>query len=109
MENFLKPITPERLEKKGQSFYRIGKIGMLCGIAGLILQIISLGLVMIIEGAEEIVDFLCFDTEPSVFFVYPFWVISCLGILFGIFSVFLYFSGMKLFALGKIAGNTEIE
>lgn len=109
------PMTSENVEKKGQTFYKAGKIGMLCGLAGIGLLVVVVLITFLIATlrspsyAWEIVGgTLAFLYDDAlVFIAYPFIAVSYLCILFGLVGIPLYFYGINLFALGRIAHNTE--
>ena len=60
-----------------------------------------------IFGGEYIGHTLALNFDSSVAFLMPLMLCAYLGIVFGVVSIFLYFYGMQLFALGRIAYNTE--
>ena len=105
----LSPMTSEKLENKGQFFYKAGKLGMFCGLAGLGLLILSILGTLIIEGPSWVVYLLTFDISGEFAFMYPIMVVSYLSIIYGAIGIGLYFYGINLFALGRIAHNTEKE
>ena len=105
----LSPMTSEKLENKGQFFYKAGKLGMFCGLAGLGLLILSILGTLIIGRPSWVVDLLTFGIRGEFAFMYLIMVISYLAIVYGAIGIGLYFYGINLFALGRIAHNTEKE
>ena len=105
----LSPMTSEKLENKGQFFYKAGKLGLFCGLAGLVLLILSILGTLIVVGPYWVVDLLAFKIASKFAFMYPIMVVSYLAIIYGAISIGLYFYGINLFALGRIAHNTEKE
>ena len=106
-QKILEPITSKKVEQKGQKIYKVGKIGMLCGLIGLVLMILFVLGTVVIFGGEYIGNTLALKFDPSVAFLMPLMLFAYLGVVFGVVSIFLYFYGMQLFALGRIAHNTE--
>ena len=106
-QKMLEPITSEKVEQKGQTIYKVGKIGILCGLLGLGLIILFVLGTVLIFGSEYVGRTLALNFDPSVAFLIPIMLCAYLGIVFGVASIFLYFYGMQLFALGRIAHNTE--
>ena len=102
-------MTSEKLENKGQFFYKAGKLGMFCGLAGLGLLILSILGTLIIGRPSWVVDLLTFGIRGEFAFMYLIMVISYLAIVYGAIGIGLYFYGINLFALGRIAHNTEKE
>ena len=107
MEFLTRPITAERLEKKGQSLYKSGKILIFCGLCGLGLIILSILLTGILVGFDEVEYLLTFQISDEYAFMYIIMPLSYLGFLLGLIGVPMYFNGLNIFALGKIANNTE--
>jgi len=105
MKNFLhSKLTSEKVEAKGQKLHRLSKIGMLIGLCGIALVVI-IGLISVATGA----DFnkpLIFDAEGYEF-SYAFVVIAYLALVLGVISIPVYFRSFELYALGRIAVNTE--
>ena len=108
-EQLLAPITSEKLEKKGQHFYKAGKVCLFAGAIGLGLFILSIIGTMLVGSPAWINNLLAFEIDPGFEFMNPNMALSYLGILAGIVGSVLYFNGMKYFALGRIASNTEKE
>ena len=105
MEFLTRPITSEELELKGQSIYKISKLGMFAGVCAIVLMII-IGVISIELGARFISPFI-FEVGGDYAFAYLFVVVDYLALLWGLVSIPMYFVGLKIFALGRIAHNTE--
>ena len=103
------PITPKKLERKGQSCYKAGKICLFIGLVGLILFVLSVTVTGIIGTPEWVSNQLALQIGEQFAFMYPIMILSYLGMLTGSVGCFLYFIGLILFALGRIAKNTEKE
>ena len=110
------PITSEKLERKGQKLYKLGKVFMFAGVCGLgLLLLISL-VVIVVVG-----PYACFSSlfnyvlvlnadagqGGAYVLVNVLVFVSYLGLLLGIVGIPMYTSGLKFFALGRIAHNTE--
>ena len=105
MKFLTQPITSERLEQKGQNIYKFAKLGMFAGICSIALALI-IGLISISLDGTFIMPFIfCVADEYS--FAYFFVVVDYLSLLWGIASIPMYFAGLNIFALGRIAHNTE--
>ena len=100
-------LNSREVENKGLALYRAGKTGMICGLIGLGMLILSILGTMIIEKPKYVVNTLTFDFDKEYGFMYPIMFIAYFFILYGIIGIRLYFSGMHLFAIGRIASNTE--
>ena len=109
MDFFTRTITSKKVEEKGQSIYKLGKIFMFIGVIGFALVVLSLLIAMMVVGADDAFELLIFDIADRFAFMYPIMIISYLGILLGLIGVGLYFCGINLFALGRIVNNTEKE
>ena len=106
--NFLtRPITSERLENKGQSLYKLGKIFSFFGIIGFAVLLLSVLVGLIIEGGDGALYVLSLDYDSEYVFLYLLVPLSYIGILLGIVGIPMYFNGLTVFALGRIAHNTE--
>ena len=105
MEFLTSPITSKKLEQKGQSIYKISKLGMFAGVCAIVLTII-IGVLSIELGASFISPFI-FDVADDYAFAYLFVVIDYLALLWGLVSIPMHFVGLNIFALGRIAHNTE--
>jgi hypothetical protein len=105
MEFLTSPITSEKLEQKGQNIYKFAKLGMFLGVCAIALAFI-IGILSISLGGEFISPFI-FDIDEEYAFAYLFVVVDYLALLLGIASVPMYFAGLNIFALGRIAHNTE--
>ena len=108
MDFLTKPITSERLEEIGQSFYKLGKGFFFYGLIGLAMFLLSIIGALVINGGEGVSYLLEFDLSGYEF-MYIILPLSYMGIVFGVAGVPMYFSGLIIFALGRIAHNTETE
>ena len=99
-------MTAKKVEEKGQSLIAAGKICMLIGLCALGLFLLIVLISFSINGTDGFSHVLEFDFEDYEFGI-PFLILSYLGTLAGICGIPMYFSGLKLFALGRIAVNTE--
>ena len=99
------PITSAKLEEKGQNIYKISKMGMFAGILAIILAVI-IGLLSIALGARFISPFI-FEVADEYAFAYFFVVVDYIALLWGLVSIPMYFTGLNIFGLGRIAHNTE--
>lgn len=109
MEFLTRPITSDRLEKKGQSLYKWGKILSFCGLCGFVLLALSILITLIIGGGSWVVGLLCFDIGSEYGFMYLIMPVSYIGTLLGCIGVPMYFKGLSIFALAKIVQNTDKE
>ena len=100
-----RPITSEKVEQKGQNIYKLSKLGMFVGVCAIVLAII-IGIISIATGADFVSPFI-FDIDDDYAFAYPFVVLDYLALLWGLASIPMYFQGLNIFALGRIAHNTE--
>ena len=100
-------MTSEKLEKKGQSLYIFSKIGMFCGLCAIALTIL-IGLIALATGADFIEPFI-FEIDEEFAFAYFFVIIDYLAVLYGLVGLPIYFYSLNIFALGKVAHNTEKE
>ena len=98
-------ITSEKVEQKGQKLYKMGKSFMVIGLYAVALFVL-IGLISIETGASFIDPFI-FYVADGYKFAYLFVVITYVGLLLGIAGPFLYTRGITLYALGRIAVNTE--
>ena len=108
------PITSEKLETKGQNLYKLGKVFTFAGVCGLgLLLLISIIVICAYDPSVLFGYVLLLNTLSGVgtvdFLVNILVFVSYLGILLGIVGIPLYISGLNLFALGRIAHNTEKE
>ena len=108
--NFLtRPITSERLEEKGQSLYKLGKVFSFCGLIGFCMFVLSILGALAVKGGSAILFLLEFNLGSGYEFMYLILPVSYIGILLGIIGIPMYFHGLNIFALGRIARNTEKE
>ena len=89
--NLLSPMTSEKLENKGQIFYKVGKLGMLWGLVGFTLFVLSIIGTLIVGGPGYLLGLLAFRISSSFAFMYPIMILAYLGIVFGLIGVGLYF------------------
>ena len=107
-----KYLTSADVENKGQRNYRLGKLFMLCGGCGLALLIFISLIVVLAYSTYTLFNYvLVLNTLSGVgivdFLVNVLVFASYAGILLGFIGIPLYFYGINLFALGRIAHNTE--
>lgn len=108
--NFLtRPMTSERLEKKGQSLYKLGKIFMFCGICAVVVLLVVVLIAAGMEGVLYTLSLSGFSGTGIEVFGSFMALVSYIGILLGIAGFIMYFQGLNIFALGRIAHNTEKE
>lgn len=105
MDFLTRPITAEKLEEKGQSIYKLSKILLFVGVCGFaFLMFICL---ICVSLGGDFIDPIVFSIYYSYAWAYLFVVIADLAILLGIAAIPMYFSGLNIYALGRIAHNTE--
>lgn len=105
MESLNQSITSEKLEQIGQNIYKFAKLGMIAGLCAIALMFI-IGLISVGTGAYFISPFI-FEIADIFAFAYPFVIVDYLALIWGLASIPMYFVGLKIFALGRIAHNTE--
>ena len=76
MKFITRPITSEKLEQKGQSIYKLSKLGMFAGVCAIVLMVI-IGLINVVRGAGFISPFI-FDIYESSVYAYPFVIVGYL-------------------------------
>ena len=106
MDFLTRPITSERLEEKGQSLYKTGKLFCFIGFCGFALLLLSVLITLAIDSSW-VLDLLMLDISEEYAFMFLIIPLSYLGILLGIVGIPMYFNGLTVFALGRIAHNTE--
>ena len=99
-------MTSEKVESKGQSLIKAGRLCMLIGLCALAMFFLILIIAAMINGGTGIIYALAFDFDGYEFGI-PFMVLSYLGMLVGICGLPIYISGLNLFTLARIAVNTE--
>ena len=99
-------MSSEKVESKGQSLIKAGRLCMLIGVCALGLFLFILIIAAMIGGTEGIVEALTFNFRGYEIGI-PFMALSYLGILAGLCGLPIYISGLNLFALARIAVNTE--
>lgn len=102
----MEELTSKKVEQTGIVFYTISRIGMIFGVISIALAIL-IGLISIALGADFISPFV-FRVADSYAFAYLFVIVDYFFFIWGLVSVFFYFIGLHLFALGRIAVNTEV-
>ena len=98
-------MTSEKLESKGQNLYILSKIFMFIGLCGIVLALL-IGVISIACDGEFVSPFI-FDMDDDFAFAYPFVVINYLAFLLGLAGIPMYFASLNIYALGRIAHNTE--
>ena len=109
MEFLTRPITSERLEEKGQSLYKLGKLFMFFGTIGFALLLLSVLIALAMGGTwlvSKLFTFSFYGDYALLYYIIP---VGYIGILLGILGVPMYLNGLNVFALGRIAHNTEKE
>ena len=106
--NVDKDMTSKRVEEIGQSFIKAGRYCMTIGLYSLGLFLLILLIAAVVNGATGILYALAFDFDGYEIGI-PFMGLSYMGMMFGILGVPMYFIGLNIFALGRIAHNTEKE
>ena len=105
-------LSPALIEEKGQKSYKLGKLFIFIGICALaLLLLISLIVALFYSPYELFCYVLVFNTMSGVkildWLVNTLVFVSYAGISLGCVGVPFYFYGINLYALGKIASNTE--
>lgn len=104
LTNFLtSPMTSKKVEQKGQGFINLGRLFGLIGVISFALWFISTVIALI--AGNYFIDVLILEFDSD--FAKVIFVICYLGTTIGFFGIPLYFTGLKLFTLGRIAVNTE--
>ena len=89
--------------------YKLGKLFSFGGLCGLGLFILSILITLMVGGGSYVESLLSFDISEEFAFMYLIMPLSYLGIVLGAIGVPMYFNGLSIFALGRIAHNTEKE
>ena len=100
-----KKVTSKDVERKGQNIYIASKICMFIGLMGIIL--LALVCILSVALGGDIGETLTFDLGDDYSFAYPFIALAYLAIVAGIIGIMIYWGGIYLFTLGRIAVNTE--
>ena len=115
IKSFLtKELTSDDIENKGQKNYKLGKFFMFCGVCGLALLVVISLIVVAAYSTYTLFNYvLLLNTLSGIglvdFLVNVLVFVSYASILLGFIGIPLYFYGINLFALGRIAHNTEKE
>lgn len=101
----------EKVEKRGQTLIKLGKIFAMSGLVGLglLLIMIIIGALFLVGGGIKGILFtlaLGFYGAGSGI-AYIVMILAYLGIFLGICAFPTYLCGLHLFAVGRIAVNTE--
>ena len=99
-------MSAKKLEEKGQSIYKQSKILMFIGLCGFALLLLSV-LITLIIYPDYVLDLLILNIGSAYAIMYLIIPLSYLGILFGLAGIPMYFSGINIYALGRIAHNTR--
>ncbi len=102
-------MTSEKLEKKGQQYYKIGILGSIIGIIGLFLLYISILITLSVAGESGIASLFLLSIPKKYAYLNTIMIFSYIFISCGIISNRFFFNGLLMFALGRIAHNTEKE
>ena len=105
MNLYYDPITSEKLEEKGQSMYRASKTYLFLGIFGIVFMNI-ICLICVATGGDY-TDPLIMHIHHSYAWAGIFIIVAYMCIFSGIIGIPMYFYGIIIFALGRIAYNTE--
>ena len=101
-------LTSKKVERKGQKFYKRGKLFMLIGLCGfLLLALMCLG-GLIVGGVEGLLLVLAINPIDYEILI-PIICWCYVAVLLGFVGVAFYFYGIQVFALGRIEVNTECE
>ena len=108
MEFLTRPITSERLEEKGQSLYKLGKKFIFMGVCGFAVLLLSMLIALAMYGSEGLINLIILNLRgfELMYVIVP---VAYIGVCLGLIGVPMYFNGLNVFALGRIARNTEKE
>lgn len=105
LKEFLsRDLTSKKVEEKGQNLYKNSKLLMFIGLCGIGLAII-MGLISLILGGEFFYPFI-FEISGYEFAII-FIIADYIALLCGIIGIGWYHYSLNLFAIGRIAANTE--
>ncbi len=107
LEKVLQPITSEKVEKKGQFIYKLGKLFVFIGLCGFAILLFLSFCALILGGSEYVICLFSFILDGFEF-VAPLLVLGYLAIALGFIGIPLYFYGLYIYTLGRIANNTEL-
>lgn len=99
------PITSEKIEEKGQSMYLMSKKGMYIGFWAFVLMNVVCCICTALGGDYS--DPLLLSIHHSYTWAYFFVLPLYIAMLWGIVCIPMYFNGIIIFVLGRIAHNTE--
>ena len=106
LKEFLsRDLTSKKVEEKGQNLYKNSKLLMFIGLCGIGLAII-MGLISLMLDGEFISPFI-FDFSQDFAFAIVFVIADYIALLCGIIGIGWYHYSLNLFAIGRIASNTE--
>ena len=100
------PLSSKKLEKTGQMFYMLGKLLLVCGLIGLGLLLFSIIITAMIDS-DWVGLLLTFNISNKYWIMYIIMFLAYLLIGFGSIGFLVYFFGLFVFGIGRIANNTE--
>ena len=107
--NLLKTTTTKDVENKGQNMIKAGRVMMFLGLIGLGVFVLMSLIALIVDGASAFLNLLSFDRLDGIFaLAYLLLPASYLTVVGGFVGIWAYFYGMHLFALGRVAVNTDM-
>ena len=111
---FTNELISSDVEHYGQGCYKTGKRFMFFGACGLIILILISLIVITTYSSYTLFNYVLLlntlsGSDLLDFFVNALVLLSYIGIFLGIIGIPIYFYGINLFALGRIAHNTEKE
>ena len=104
-----KNMTSTDVERIGQNLTKAGKYLMVTGLYSSGLIFLTLLIAILINGPTGISHALAFNFDRYETIGRVFMGLSYMGMTCGILGILVYFSGLNIFALGRIAHNTEKE
>lgn len=109
---FTDDLTSAKVEKIGQKQYKVGKAFMLFGLFGIIALFALSMIVMVLYSPYTLFSYVLAmrtmsGSELLDLIVNLIVFASYVSIFLAMIGIPLYFHGIKLFALGRIAVNTE--
>lgn len=103
-----KNMTSTDVERIGQNLTKSGKYLMVIGLYSSGLFLLILLIAALINGPTGISYALAFNFDGYEIGI-PFMGLSYMGMTCGILGIPMYFGGLNIFVLGRIAHNTEKE